>query len=92
MFDCISLELAPPIVMNIYDTDCGLFDSKPDFLGRSVIHLTDIGKACCCTPKHEPTTYRMNPAALVSSRETANVPPAPHWYGVRPGYDQNVPK
>jgi len=36
------LERAPPIILNIWDTDAELFDSTDDYMGRSVIHLKDI--------------------------------------------------
>ena len=35
-----SIEDAPPIVLNIWDMDAGLIDSK-DYLGRSVIYLNE---------------------------------------------------
>lgn len=40
-YDFDDINHAPPIVINIYDHDDGLFDSTPDYMGTSVIHLKD---------------------------------------------------
>lgn len=76
-FDCISLELAPPFVFTVYDTDAGLLDASDDFLGRAVIHLSDINP---------------DSSKLLAEKETANIPPNPKWYGFRSSFDKNVAK
>lgn len=37
-----SLDDAPPIILNFYDTDDGWFDSTDDYMGRSIVFLKDI--------------------------------------------------
>lgn len=37
----VTLEESPPIILNIFDTDEGLFDSD-DFMGRAVVFLHEI--------------------------------------------------
>lgn len=37
-----NLEEAPPIILNIFDTDEGLFDSDDDFMGRSIITINEL--------------------------------------------------
>lgn len=34
-----NLEEAPPIILNVFDTDEGLLDSTDDFMGRAVINI-----------------------------------------------------
>lgn len=73
MFDCISLDLAPPFVFTVFDTDSGLLDTSDDFLGRAVINLTDINP---------------DSSKLLADPDRANVPPNPSWYGFRPSFDK----
>jgi Ca2+-dependent lipid-binding protein len=77
MFDCISLKDAPPLVFSVYDTDASLLDSSDDFLGRSVIYLTDI---------------HPDPEQLIAYGNKANTPPLPKWYDMRPSFDKNATK
>lgn len=37
----VSLEEAPPVILNIFDTDEGMFDSD-DFMGRATVFLHEI--------------------------------------------------
>lgn len=36
------LDDAPPIILNIFDTDEGLFGNEDDYMGRSIIYMKDI--------------------------------------------------
>jgi hypothetical protein len=40
-YEMINLELSPPIVLNIFDTDEDFLDADDDFLGRAVIFMKD---------------------------------------------------
>jgi hypothetical protein len=77
MFDCISLDLAPPFIFSIYDNDEDLLDMSDDFLGRAVINLSDINS---------------DSSQLLADNSSANVPPDPKWYPIRPSFDKNVAK
>jgi Ca2+-dependent lipid-binding protein len=77
MFDCISLDLAPPFIFTVYDTDAGLLDYSDDFLGRAVINLSDINP---------------DSSQLLADSASANTPPNPKWYGFRPSFDKKVAK
>ena len=37
-----NIDEAPPIILNFYDTDAGIFDSEDDYMGRAIIFLNDI--------------------------------------------------
>lgn len=37
-----SLDDAPPIILNFYDTDDGWFDSTDDYIGRAIVFLKDV--------------------------------------------------
>lgn len=36
------LERAPPILMNIFDTDDDFMDTTDDFIGRATVFLKDL--------------------------------------------------
>lgn len=40
-YDFNKLEDAPPIILEVYDSDAGLISDSADFLGRAVINLKD---------------------------------------------------
>jgi hypothetical protein len=40
-YDFITIQDAPPLILNIWDKDEDLLDSTDDFLGRAVIYLKD---------------------------------------------------
>ena len=35
--DSTKLETFPPFILDVYDYDSGIFDSKDDFLGRAIV-------------------------------------------------------
>ena len=36
------LDRAPPVILNVFDTDEGLLDSTDDYIGRAVIFLNKV--------------------------------------------------
>ena len=41
-FEFNTIERAPPLVLNIFDTDEDLLDSTDDYIGRAVIFLQEV--------------------------------------------------
>ena len=41
-FEFDTIERAPPIILNIFDSDAGLFGDDDDYLGRAVVNLSEI--------------------------------------------------
>lgn len=41
VIEYFNLDDAPPIILNVYDTDDGMFESD-DYMGRAVISLNDL--------------------------------------------------
>lgn len=74
-YEVLNLEVAPPIVVNIWDTDEELFDGDDDFLGRAVIFLHE---AAAVTP--------MN-----TFKKRLNKPPEPTWHDLRMGFHSHLP-
>ena len=78
LYDMSDIENAPPIVLNIWDMDAGLIDSK-DYLGRSVIYLNEASSNLTEDGK-DPDDDTIN-----------NQVPKPKWEPIRMGFDENQP-
>lgn len=58
------MDDAPPLILNFFDTDVGIFDSEDDYMGRAVIFLKDINELSnddtIPTPEWYPVKYSMD--------------------------------
>ena len=73
--DAIDIENAPPVILTLFDTDEGLFDSGDDYLGSAVIHLKD---AATKTKDQD------------GSDELQTPPEIPQWHDFKEGFDQKT--
>lgn len=69
------LDDAPPIVLNVYDTDDGLFDSD-DYMGRAVIFLNELTKSVDGNPPY--IVYERNRPVLKDEDKVKK----PSWFPV----------
>ena len=65
--ECMDLNTAPPIIIDVWDEDAELFDSTNDFMGRATIFLDNCGAAT-----------KMNTFKKYLQR-----PPQPSWFPFR---------
>ena len=75
MYDMADLESCAPIIFNFWDHDDALLDSTDDFLGRSVIYLTEAA-----------TNLEHG-----EDEEMCNKVPKPKWHDIRIGFEDNTP-
>lgn len=72
--DKIDLENSPPIILNVFDYDDGIVDSKDDLIGRAVISL--------------PEAASMDDGIKHISFDDEI--PYPAWYPIKKHYDDDV--
>jgi len=75
LYDMADLESAPPIILNVWDSDTDLLDSTDDFLGRAVIYLKDAS-----------TNLEFG-----DDESKCNTVPKPIWHDIRIGFDDKEP-
>jgi len=74
--DMVSIETAPPVIINLFDEDLGVLSGKSrDFLGRAIINLD-----CNCVSNFTESNVRVDFSKL-------NQPPTPQWHSLRAGSD-----
>ena len=52
-------ELAPPIILSVFDTDDGWLDSTDDYIGKAVIYMKDLKHLPCDDTIPEPKWYNI---------------------------------
>ena len=66
-YECMTMDTAPPIVLDIWDEDRELLDWSNDFMGRATIYLDKCGAA----------------NKLNTFKKYLNRPPQPQWHPIR---------
>ena len=78
LYDMADMENAPPIVLNIWDTDEDWTDNSDDYLGRAVIYL-------------DQASSNLNTDLVGDEDALNNSIPKPKWEKIRMGFDDSQP-
>lgn len=82
LYDMADLDNSPPIVLDIWDQDKGVFGSESfDFLGRCTVYLNEASTNPLSEQRSKSKEYV----------DSCNKVPLPKWHPIRMGFDESLP-